>query len=46
MQHFMSLLDRGEYVQHRDVAWYADTLCVTPKYLSEVCREVSGQAAM
>lgn len=46
MQHFMSLLERGEFVQHRDVAWYADTLCVTPKYLSEVCREVSGQAAM
>jgi len=46
MQHFMSLLDRGEFVQHRDVAWYADALCVTPKYLSEVCREVSGQPAM
>ena len=46
MQQFMSLLDRGEYVHHRDVAWYADALCVTPKYLSEVCREVSGQPAM
>ena len=31
MQHFMSLLDCGEFVQHRDVAWYADALCVTPK---------------
>lgn len=46
MQQFMSLLDRSEFVQHRDVAWYADALCVTPKYLSEVCREVSGQSAM
>lgn len=46
MQQFMSLLDRGEFVQHRDVAWYADALCVTPKHLSEVCREVSGQSAM
>ena len=46
MRQFMSLLDRGEYVQHRDVAHYADALCVTPKHLSEVCREVSGQSAM
>ena len=46
MQHFLSLLDRGEFVQHRDVAHYADALCVTPKYLSEVCREVSGQSAL
>lgn len=46
MQQFLALLDQGEYVQHRDVAHYADQLCVTPKYLSEVCREVSGQSAM
>lgn len=45
-QQFLSLLDSGEYVRHRDVAWYADRLCITPKYLSEVCREVSGQSAM
>lgn len=46
MQQFMSLLERGEFVQHRDVTHYADALCVTPKYLSEVCRQVSGQSAM
>lgn len=46
MQHFMSMLDRGEFVRHRDVAHYADTLCVTPKHLSDICREVSGQSAL
>jgi len=29
----------------REVAFYADQLCVTPKYLSQVCREVSGIGA-
>lgn len=28
-----------------EVGYYADQLCVTPKYLSEVCRKVSGYAA-
>jgi len=27
------------------VAWYADQLCITPKYLSEVTKEISGFAA-
>lgn len=42
---FMMLLNEGNYVKHREVTWYADKLFVTPKYLSEVCKSVSGKAA-
>lgn len=28
-----------------ELAWYAEKLCVTPEYLSEVCRGVSGRSA-
>lgn len=31
--------------QEREVAFYADKLCVTPKYLSEICRKVSNLSA-
>lgn len=33
------------YVQHRDVRWYADEMKITPKYLSEVVKEVSGRTS-
>lgn len=42
---FMQLLGEGNYVSHREVTWYADRLCVTSKYLSEVCKSVSGKGA-
>lgn len=42
---FMMLLNEGNYVKHREVTWYADRLFVTSKYLSEVCKSVSGKAA-
>lgn len=29
----------------REVAFYADKLCITPKYLSEICRKVSNISA-
>lgn len=45
MERFQAMLDRGDFRQHRDVAFYADRLCVTPKYLSEVSRKVSGYSA-
>lgn len=28
------------------MGWYADALCVTPKYLSEVSKKVSGQTVI
>jgi len=45
MSRFIQLLNRGDYRQHREVSYYADLLFVTPKYLSEVSKKVSGFAA-
>ncbi len=45
MNGFIRLLEIGEYRQHREVTWYADKLCVTSKYLSEVSKKTSGYAA-
>lgn len=45
MSRFMTLLQQGEYVEHREVSYYADKLFVSPKYLSEVCKNVSGMTA-
>lgn len=45
MAKFLNLLNEGNYVKHREVTWYADKLFVTSKYLSEVCKGVSGKAA-
>ena len=42
MKRFMALLNRGDYKKNREVTYYADKLFVTPKYLSEVCKKVSG----
>lgn len=42
---FLGMLEDGTYRQHREVSYYADCLCVTPKYLSEVSKKVSGYAA-
>ena len=39
------MLERGDYRKNREVSYYADKLCVTPKYLSEVCKKVSGFSA-
>lgn len=45
MNRFISLLESGTYREHREVTWYADQLCVTSKYLSEVAKSVSGYGA-
>ena len=42
MNRFVELLESGEYKEHRDIGYYADKLCITPKYLSEVAKQVSG----
>ena len=34
-----------ENIKSRHVSYYADKLCVTPKYLSAVCTKVSGRTA-
>lgn len=45
MEQFLEMLERGDFRQNRDIGYYADKLCVTPKYLSEVCKKVSGLPA-
>ena len=41
---FITLLS-GTEIKPRNVAWYAQQLCVTPKYLSSTCKNVSGKSA-
>lgn len=45
MSRFLAMLEDGAYRRNREVTFYADSLCVTPKYLSEVSKRVSGYAA-
>lgn len=45
MNRFVDMLENGDFRQHREVSYYADVLCVTPKYLSEISKKVSGFAA-
>ena len=42
MDGFLALLEGGEFFENREIGYYADKLCVTPKYLSEVTKKVSG----
>lgn len=41
---FLSLA-AGEAPRRHDVAYYADKLCITPKYLSSVCKKQTGHTA-
>lgn len=43
-QRFLSMLNR-EPCGHRSVQSFADELCITPKYLSAVCKRNSGKTA-
>ena len=45
LRRFIELLYRKEYIRHRDLAHYASRLCITPHYLTEVCKKVSGKPA-
>ena len=42
---FLRLLSQ-HYVEHRDIAFYADRLCITTTYLSRIVRQVSGRTVM
>lgn len=44
LQRFLSLVST-DYLVSREVSYYADKLCVTPKYLSIVVRSASGRSA-
>lgn len=39
---FLTLLEKN-YQQERSIGYYADRLCLTPKYLSTIIKEVSGK---
>ena len=43
-QHFLDLLHAAE-VKHRTVEAYANELCISPKYLTAVCKKNSGKTA-
>lgn len=45
MSRFLDMLENGECRRNREVSYYADALCVTPKYLSEVSKKISGFTA-
>lgn len=45
MNRFLDMLENGDYRVNREVTYYADALCVTPKYLSEISKKVSGYPA-
>lgn len=45
MTRFLAMLENGEYRKNREVTYYADKLCVTSKYLSEVSKKASGYSA-
>ena len=37
------LLIQHNCKEQRELAWYADNLCVTPKYLSAICQGITGK---
>ncbi len=41
---FIQLLD-SNYKKERNVSWYSEQLCLTPKYLSEAVKAASGKTA-
>lgn len=45
MNDFINLLQRGEYLKSRELGHYASLLCITPHYLSDISRELSGKPA-
>ena len=42
---FLGMLEGGAVREHRELSYYAKELCVTDKYLSEICKKASGFAA-
>ena len=42
---FLTLLEQ-HFTQERSISFYADRLCLTPKYLSTIVKEVSGKHGM
>ncbi len=45
VRQFMLLLEQN-YTSRHEVTWYAEQLCITPKYLTAVCTEKTGLSAL
>ena len=45
LRRFTEELASGSFRHYRNLDWYAEKLCVTPHYLSEICRRASGRSA-
>lgn len=45
MYKFFEILETGIYRKHREVSYYASEICITSKYLTMVCNNVSGYSA-
>lgn len=45
MRDFIGLLLKGDYVGNRSLEYYAGRLCITPHYLSEISKRISGRPA-
>lgn len=45
MHGFIDLLQSGEAAKTRELQHYASALCITPHYLSDISREISGKPA-
>lgn len=45
MREFVGLLLDGDYISDRSLEYYAGRLCITPHYLSEISKSLSGQPA-
>lgn len=45
LRNFIELLYNGEYIRNRELGFYASRLCITPHYLSEICKTISGKPA-
>lgn len=45
LKRFVELLYQKEYIKNRSLSYYASQLCITPHYLTEVCKKLSGKPA-
>lgn len=45
MQEFIGLLIDGDFIKDRRLEYYANRLCITPHYLSEISKNISGLPA-
>lgn len=45
MREFIGMLLSGNHLHTRSLDYYADRLCITPHYLSEISKRISGQPA-